>query len=75
MRFATGYMAGCHEPGFVLRFLSGQHSVFEVAVCFLCENVSWQSAPFTTSCRQMAPTVFDKNSGTENLKSFLMQLQ
>jgi hypothetical protein len=66
--------AMCHEPGFVLRFLDGQRSVFEVAVCFHCSNVSWQSAPFITSVRGMVPTVFDKDSGTEALKTFLTQL-
>ena len=75
LRFAEGYMAGCHEPGFVLRFLAGQRVVFETAVCFDCENVSWKSAPFTSTCRQMAPTAFDKNSGIDALKAFLTQLQ
>jgi hypothetical protein len=68
-------MAGCHEPGFVLRFPAGQRCVFETAVCFSCENVSWQSAPFTTCCRQMAPTSYDKNAGTDALTEFLVQLQ
>lgn len=44
VRFTDMYMAGCHEPGYVLRFVAGRQSILEVAVCFLCENVSWQSA-------------------------------
>ena len=75
VRLVEGYMAMCHDPGFILRFLAGQRCVFEVAVCFHCENVSWQSAPFVTSCRQMAPTALDKKSGMDDLKTFLTQLQ
>jgi hypothetical protein len=68
-------MAMCHEPGFVLRFMAGRQCVLEAAVCFDCENVSWQSAPFTTSCRQMAPTAYDKEASTDALKAFLTQIQ
>ena len=71
VRFAEGYQAGCHEPGFVLHFLAGQRSIFEVAVCFECDNVSWQSAPFTTSCRQIYPKSIDKKSGADGLNAFL----
>ena len=74
IRFATLLMAGCHEPGFVLRFLTGHRCVLEVAVCFDCENVSWSSAPFTTSCRQMLPPALGGNSGIEGLKTYLTQL-
>jgi len=75
VRFAEGYLAACHEPGFALRFLSGHRSIFEVAVCFECDNVSWRALPFTTSCRQMYPTLIDPKSGTDALKAFLTQLQ
>ena len=75
VRFAEGYLAACHEPGFALRFFSGHRSIFEVAVCFECDNVSWQPLPFTTSCRQMYPTLIDPKSGTDALKTFLTQLQ
>ena len=75
VRLVEGYMAMCHDPGFVLRFLVGRRCVFEVAVCFDCENVSWQAAPFTASCRQMATTAFDKKSGMDALKTFLTQLR
>ena len=74
VRLSSDYIAMCHEPGFVLRFLAGRRCVFEVAVCFLCENASWQSSPFTSSLRGMIPASFDKNSGTEALKTFLTQL-
>ncbi len=74
VRLSSDYRALCHEPGFVLRFLAGQRCLFEVAVCLMCENASWQSSPFTASVRGMIPTSFDKNSGTDALKKFLTQL-
>ena len=74
VRFIEGYLAGCHAPGFVLRFLVGERCIFEAAVCFECENVSWQPAPFSHALRQMTPDAIEKKSGIEPLKTFLTQL-
>jgi hypothetical protein len=68
------YEAACHDPGFVLRFLDGRKCLFEVAVCFHCENISWQSVPGFTSCRQMAPSRFDAKPNMDALKTFLSGL-
>ena len=75
VRFIEGILAGCHSPGFVLRFLAGHRTVFEVAVCFDCENVSYSPAPFESALIQMSTPKFDPKSGTEELKTFLTQLQ
>ena len=74
VRFVEGLVAGCHDPGFVVRFMAKRRCVFEGAVCFTCENVSYVPAPFESACIQMVPTSFDPKSPVEDLKAFLLQL-
>jgi hypothetical protein len=74
VRFVEGVQAGCHSPGFVLRFLAGHRNIFEAAVCFECENISYRPSPFASAIIQIAPTAWDPKSGIDQLKTFLTQL-
>jgi len=74
LRFIDSIHAGCHAPDKVLRFLVGSRCVFEVAVCFHCENISYEAAPFTAACISMATAQFDPKEGMGHLKGYLEKL-
>jgi hypothetical protein len=75
IRLTNGLVAGCHEPAFVVRFFAGRRKVFEMNVCFDCENISYKAAPFQWDTIQMITTKYDAKSGYDDFAAILTKLQ
>jgi hypothetical protein len=74
VHFVQYYEVLCHNPGYVLRFLAGQRTIFEASVCFDCENITYSPVPFESVLVQMAPGKLAPNPGVDDLKKFLTML-